>query len=213
MKHLKLFALTALAASAVAMAVAGSASATVLCTVTTTSCPGSFRVTTTVDNVIKADLVTGTTTEFKEPLGAFETCTGSTMEATVTKTGSVTETVGVSLPAKSLAFTGCVEGPVASLAAVELEIHWISGSLNGTVTAKGLEMTVTYRTMGSCVYALGTETDIGKLTGSATATSEARLQIDAHLTKKSGFFFCPSSMQWLAEYRVTQPKPLYVLAS
>jgi len=117
-----------------------------------------------------------------------------------------------SLPAKSLAFSGCVEGPVVSLGAVELEVHWISGSLNGTVTAKGLELTVTYRTMGSCVYTSGTEVDIGKLTGSATSTSEARLEVDAKFTKKSGFF-CPSSMEWLAEYRVTQPKPVYVLSS
>jgi len=214
MKHLKLLALASMAAFAlVAFGGAGAASATTLCTIQATPCPPSSKVTPTSDSVIAADLVVGTSTVFSTfPPGAFETCTGSTMKIVAAKPGSATETTVGSLAAKDLTFTGCVEGPVASLGAGELEIHWIAGGVDGTLTAKGLEITVMYEKVRHCVYALSAMTDIGKLTGSKSSTSHAMLEIEATLARKSGFL-CPSQIVWQAEYTVTEPKPLYVVSS
>jgi hypothetical protein len=217
MKYLKMLGLAAVAAMALmAFVGAGTASATVLCkTQLTTGCAASgwdYPAGTTIDATLKSPTSTATL----ETTGGttLDTCTGSTVHGKTETTGSSTTTVSGKLTSelnaegdpKGLTWSGCTV-PTTTLAAGSLEIHWISGTDNGTLTASGAEVTVNTGFFGACVYGTGTGKDLGTLLGGSPAT--LAISTNVTLTKnESGL--CPSETKWTATYEVTTPKPLFV---
>jgi hypothetical protein len=201
MKYLKLLGLAAVAAMALmAFFGASSASATVLCTTTSTPCGTSWHI-----DTIEASLKSGTTASLHSTGGALEaTCTGSTSKATKKSTGSSTTTPVGEVTAANLTWSGCNQ-TTDTLGGGELEVHTIAGTDNGTVTAKGFEVTVNLGGV-SCVFTAGNGIDLGTLTGGANAV----LDFNAVVTKKSGSFLCPSDSQWTGQYQVTNHSAVYV---
>jgi hypothetical protein len=215
MKCLKVLGFAAVAAVALTAFIgASSASATVLCKTTpaepnTNSCPSGWdypsetTFTLTVDQTIH--WIAG-------PID--DTCTSSTVKGKTSTTGGATSTVNGNI--ETLTFTGCT-CPVTVLKPGSLEIHWISGTHNGTLTGKGSEWTVNCSGI-SCSYGTSaTGTDLGKVTSSATSISSATLDIGdpatgkgATLPKLGGSFLCPSTEEWTGSYWITEPVPLYV---
>ena len=205
MKYLKMLGLAAVAAMAVmAFFGASSASATVLCTTTTTPCGTGWHI-----DKLEASLKAGTSAKLRSTGGALEaTCTkaDSTVEKTVTGSSTTTATGSVSIA--NLAWTECAQ-TTDTLEGGELEVHQISGTDNGTVTAKGFRVTVVIGGL-SCVYGAGTGIDLGKLTGG----EDAILDIEAVVLKQSGSaFLCPSNSVWEGEYTITNHKAVYVETS
>lgn len=209
MKHLKTLGLAAVAAMALmAVAGAGTASATVLCkTAETTGCGASwdYPAGTTID----ASLQPGTSAILEDTFGIHKhTCTESTIKSVTANTGSSTETIAGSVTAANLTFGGCTT-TTDVINGGELEVHWISGTDNGTLTAKGFTIT-TVLAGETCVWTAGTGTDLGTLTGGPMAVFD----INAVLTRHQGSGAnCPSSVRWTANYTVTSPEPLYVSTS
>jgi hypothetical protein len=208
MKHLRLVGLAAVAATVAVALAAGSASATVLCTSSFTPCPSFSKITTTFDNTIVADIRTGTSMELRETSGQiFATCSGGTLNLSVAKAGSATETVVLSATGGE-AWKGC---GVTPLAGGSFEIHNIAGTQRGTVTATGFEVTIGTG-LGDCTYTSGTSQDMGLLTPSGVPEM-AVLDVSMVLTWKAGGFCFGQDFRWLTEMMITQPKPLYVSAS
>lgn len=209
MKHLKLFGLTVVAGLALgAIGATGSASATVLCTSSLSPCPPESKVTTTFDSTVSADVKTGSSMELRETnWEIFATCSAGTLNFSVTKAGSATETAVLSVTGGE-AWKGC---GITPLATGSFEIHHIAGTQRGTVTATGFE--VTYGTgLGDCTYTTGTAQDMGLLTPTGPGEM-AVLDVEAVLTRKAGGVCVGQDFRWLAELMITQPKPLYVSAS
>jgi hypothetical protein len=200
MKSLKALGLTAVAAMALtAFFGAGSASATVLCTTTSTPCGSSWHV-----DTIEASLKSGTTTSLHSTGGSLEaTCTGSTLKATKESTGGATTTPVVSVTAANLTWSGCAQ-KTETVEGGGLEIHSISGSENGTVTASRFHITFVIAGL-NCTFNFGS-TDAGVLTGGSSATFE----INGLLSKVGGSFLCPQDSVWTAEYQITNHTSAYV---
>jgi hypothetical protein len=217
MKYLKMLGLAAVAAMALmAFLGAGSASATVLCTTAneTTGCTMDYAANTE----IHATLTTGTTAKlWSDPKGAnpIATCTESTVKGTTSTTGSATTTVSGPLDTTvqangqltGLSWGGCNQTTKTTTAG-ELEIHWIEGTANGTVTAKNSVVTVVLSGL-SCSYGAQAGLHLGTLTGG----TEPHLAISTTVNKVAGSFACPEHAIWEAEYTVTAPHALYVSQS
>jgi hypothetical protein len=200
MKYLKMLGLAAIAAMGLmAFLGAGSASATVLCTTTDTpdcSVGWDYPANTTIDASLNgtATLEAGST--------KLDTCTGGTVHGFTSNTGSTTTTVSGSID--ELTWTGCTN-TTDTLTNGSLEIHWISGTHDGTVTGKGSEVTV--NTLGvTCTYGTGSGTDLGTL----ESGTEPKLKISTTVPKIAGSFICPSNASWTAEYIITEPHALYI---
>jgi hypothetical protein len=134
------------------------------------------------------------------------TCTEGTISGNVVSAGGAAETVRGSFSAANVKWSGC-NNTVSTLAGGETELHYISG-LNGTVIAKGFEVTL-QTPFGSCVYSAGPGTHMGTLTGSTT--SNATMDISAVLARKTGL--CPSSAKMVATGTLTSQSPYHVTAS
>jgi hypothetical protein len=196
MKHMKIVGLVAVAAMAL-MAFASSASATELYSGATTLGSGT---------VIKASL-TGTATLTTTEGTVLDTCSGGEVNGKTTNGGGAAATVTGNITA--LTWTNCTE-PTVTTKLGGLEIHHITGTKDGTLTAgAGSEVTVQTTIFGSCVFTIPTGGDIGRLTGSTTTT--ATFDINAVATRVSGL--CPSTTRWVGTYTVTTPSPLHVTAS
>ncbi|MGN6275882.1 MAG: hypothetical protein ACTHNP_08130 [Solirubrobacterales bacterium] len=86
----------------------------------------------------------------------------------------------------------------------KIEVHNISGSDNGTVTADGESgVEFGFPLMSGCIFELKNGTDLGLL----TAGSPATLDINATLVKISdkGGASCPLSLTMTAEYTLKEP--------
>lgn len=199
MKCLKALGLVAVAAMALtAFLGAGSASASVYCTTTSTPCGASWHVDHAIFTAVASigNHSTG---------GALEaTCTGSSVTVNKTNTGSSTETATGSVAAAEMTWSGCNQ-TTDTLAGGELEVHQISGTDNGTVTGKGFEVTTNIAGV-SCVFTFGTGTDLGVITGG----HDAIWHLNAIVTKKSGSFLCPSDSVWEATFTLTNHTSLYI---
>ncbi|HEX5592860.1 MAG TPA: hypothetical protein VFX35_05885, partial [Solirubrobacterales bacterium] len=140
-----------------------------------------------------------------------DTCTGGGVHGTTANTGSATETVRGTVAKTGVTWFPCTK-TTDTLEGGELEIHWISGTKNGTVTGKGFLVTVEVAAElgGSCSYTLGTTmVDLGTLIGSTTG--DATLAINAVVKIGTGqSILCPTSAKWVANYTVTTPTPLHV---
>ncbi|MGN6274311.1 MAG: DUF6531 domain-containing protein, partial [Solirubrobacterales bacterium] len=132
-----------------------------------------------------------------------DTCAGSTLKAKTTNKGSATEAVKANV--EELTWKEC-SNTTDTLKLGSLQIDWISGTDNGTLTSSGTEWT-TNTIFGTCTY--GTGTDLGTVTGG----SPAKISINAVISKTAGGFACPSDAVWKAGYTVTNPKPLYVAST
>ena len=214
MKYVKMLSLAAVAAMALmAFLGASSASATVLCSEAgrTTNCSeenkekGIVSKDYAASTTISASLDSGTSAILKTTGGLVEnTCTTSTVEGPTANTGGATATVTGTVAQNKLTFSNC-SNTTDVTAGGELEIHWISGTDNGTLTAKNFEVTQVLSGI-TCTYGAGTGTDLGTVTGGNPAT----LDVNAVVNKTAGSFACPSTAVWVANYTVTGPTPLYV---
>lgn len=203
MRHLKMLGLVVIAAiGLMAFAGAGTASATAVCTSTTTpECTGADMY--GLGTSLHLSLVPGTSLKTTDTSGnVIATCNLSTILADQENTGSATETVKYSVT--KVTWEGCSQ-TTDTIALGTLEIHWISGTHNGTGTYKGSEWTDMLFGV-SCTYGTGTGTTIGTLTGGAAPT----LNVETALNKTAGGFLCPSTIIWEATYLVTEPHAFFV---
>jgi hypothetical protein len=202
MKYLKILGLAAVAAAALmAIAGAGTASATVLCDSATNPCAAKWAAGTQLEFHIQAGTEGIWAATSGEPTVR---CTEGILKAKPS-TGGALETVTMSIGGES-EFNwnkGCGSGiETKTLEGGKLEIHSISGSSNGTVTATGFSFTTTF--LGaSCVYTFAEPTDMGTLTGSATG--DAVLDINTVFTKKEGSFVCPLTVTWKENFTQVAP--------
>jgi len=196
MRPLRIFCLAALTA-AVVLLCASSASATVLCKTNTTPCGSQVSAGTKVEMSLSGVSVM--------KAGITDECSGSEWTWKVENAGGSASTVSGKV--ENLKFSGC-SCETKVLKAGEVETHWVSGTMNGTLTSKSAEVTSNCAGV-DCVYGTGSGTDAGTLTGG----EPAKLDVSATLPKLSGSFFCPGTASWTATYEVKTPKPLYVAES
>lgn len=195
MRYLKMFGLAAIAATALmAIAGAGSASATVLCSTTADPCPPGqdWPVGITLDWSIPAG---GSVLQTDTAGNVLNTCKESTAKWTMTKTGSSVETVtGVD---EETTFGQCTF-PTKTIKLANTEIHKIANTSNGLVTADGVtEITINTAIFGSCVYAVPN----GGVLGEITEGKPPLFHVKAVTQKISGL--CPSTDIWTATYVLT----------
>ena len=181
----------------------GSASATVLCKTQITSGCGSW------------DYAAGTTfhatleeTATLETLGGttLHTCIDGTISGKFSNTGGSSETIrGVIETLSWGSPTNPCTKTIDTINNGELEIHWISGTDNGTLTIINTKVT-TNTIFGSCIYGSSGAIDYGTITGGNPAT----IDINVILPKTEGSALCPAEARWTAKYTVTEPTPLYI---
>jgi len=210
MKYLKMLGLAAVAAAALmAIAGAGTASATVLCHSTATPCSQKWGVGTEPRFTVRpggAGIWTTTSGT------VFARCPEGEIKGVITNAGSANETVKTSVGASGLTWPG-VEGCIKTIT-VEggtLEIHAITGTDNGTVTVSGFKLTIYNEGLGgTCTYGFGIGEHLGVLTGNGSGN--AVLDINTVFLKKEGSFLCPESLKWTEEFQQVSPSgtPLYV---
>jgi hypothetical protein len=158
MSYLKTIVLTAIAAMALAVFTAGTASATTL----------------EVNGVAQSGSVTGSWS--LEPgsyvlwqltNGSFgNTCTAAAGSGkTSTFTAESSKPIGG--PLSSLSFSSCTNEKVVVDKPGSLSIEWISGTTNGTVRSAGTEVTLP-SPIGALNCRTGEGVDVGTLTGKAT---------------------------------------------
>jgi opacity protein-like surface antigen len=208
MKYVKMLALAAVAATALmALAGAGTASATVLCHSAATPCPQKWPLGTETEFIVKP----GTTAKWFSGANTLMTCTGGQLKAKITNAGSSTETVKTSVAASGFSWSSC-NVTQETLEGGELETHSIAETTNGTMTMKGFAFKMNTTQYGTCIYTAGpTSVELGTLT--ASKTGEATIDIIAKLTKKEGSsFLCPTTIEWWEEWTQTKPSgtALYV---
>ncbi|HEX5525707.1 MAG TPA: hypothetical protein VFX44_00750 [Solirubrobacterales bacterium] len=177
---------------------AGTASATVICKTKTSPCTSPYAKGT----VFNAVLTPGTTAVFKAGFTTIE-CTEGSGSVEMTTSGSATETVKGNT--KTLSFGGC-NAEFKVLKTGTGEVHWTSKA-NGNFTAEGME--VTGSSLGvDCVYGGAISSGI-TLNGGEKPT----IGINAKVPLISGSFLCSNPGTMTASLTVTEPTPLYVLAS
>lgn len=171
----------------------------ILCKSTTTPCGDAYGKETTIDTD-----VTGSAA-FESGGSPIATCTGGTLKAKTENAGS--NLAAVTAPVESLTWSGCSQ-TTTTIAKGSLEISRIAGTENGTVLGKNTQ--VTLGILGtSCTYGFGEESDLGTLTGKEIPV----IDISTEIPKTAGGFTCPASVKWVAEYKITEPAPLYVEAT
>lgn len=192
MKQLKIFGFAAIATMALtAFLGAGSASAT---TLEETGVTRNSKVTITLS------LEPGTSSVTRLTSGAFlNTCKKSHVHWTT----SVFTGTDVSGPVEALAFEECTTEKVTVDKAGTLDLTWIPGTTNGTLTSTGTELTIP-SPIGNITCKTGAGVDIGTLTG--VAAGQATIDIKAVLNCG---IFAPSAI-WEASYLVTIPHGLGV---
>ena len=197
MNHVKLPALIAVAAMALmALLGAGTASATVLCKTATSGspCGEAWKF----SGTIKGSMAPETSGLSKETGGeVFNTCKSGTVEGSASAGGATSTVTGntTSLTVGSCTF------PTKNISSCEGEIHYISGTNNGTVTAKGCEVTTNTVFFGSCVYGLSSTTDIGIV---EEGGSKEAAKVSKVVNKISGAI-CPSTL--VVETSVVRTSP------
>jgi len=211
MKYVKMLGLAAVAAVALmAFVGASSASATVLCTTpgtgtpTGTTCPaGQAKLAgTTIHAVLDPGVVAKLTTTFKNI-----ECNKSTVSGTTANEGSASETVHGAVEVLTFEECNC---EVVVIEKGELEIHWIEGTHNGTLTSKNAKVTASCSTVFGnvhCIYSTGTGTDLGTLTGGEPSTMDIA---ENNIPRLATNGLCAEKANWDAKYEVTEPIDLYV---
>ena len=195
MKYLKILAVAAVAAAAM-MAVAGSASATVL-----TETIGGVDTQVPVNAELTGHLEAGTEATLKSSFIGEVKCSVSTIAGKVTNAGGATETVQGEIT--ELTFTSC-NGTVTVLKKGTLEVHTEGASANGngTLTSNGAEVTVELAGL-HCIFTTS-NTDVGQVKGTHSGSVEAKAESTPipRTGGRSGAF-CGSSATWRAAYTIT----------
>lgn len=195
---------TCIAAAAglvLALSLAGSASATVLCTTTSTPCANRWGVNTEIDS----SLLPGKSSEIKDTFGfQLEKCLTSTLKLTTTTVGNAVTTVLAGFAKGSLTWELCNEG-TTMLAGGSVEIHHIAGTDNGTITVKGMRITINSAALGDCIYGFGANfADVGTFTGGSIPLGiPPVIDISATMVNEGGA--CPADVRWTASFEVTSP--------
>jgi hypothetical protein len=204
MKHLKLLGLvTVTAAALMAFVGAGTASATVICKTEPTAgvCPEGWDY--PAGSKGKASLAAGTSVLLRTTAGSIEaTCAESTVEGTSENTGSATTTVHSILTA--ITFSNCSR-TVDTIRPGTGELHWISGTNNGTLTTTGVEVTIVLAGV-TCTFGLEGTKDVGTTVGG----NPGSLTVNVSVVKKAGSFLCPSTAVFEAKYVATEPTNAWV---
>ncbi len=204
MKHLRIFALVAVAATVLSsFAASGIASATNLYKYTTPSSNDKLLIGTE----LAGTLLSGSSSLLKDTLGgANETCTSSEFKMNIEKD---TTSVPPSQPqgkATIFVFGGCSHTKT-TLSGGVLEFKNIAGTTNATVVSKEARFTVKSTIFGiSCIWNTGAGTTIGTLTGAKSPTAKAKIDINGVITLENG---CGDST-WTGSYEVTSPLGLTV---
>jgi hypothetical protein len=205
MKYLKMLGLAAVAAVVLmALAGAGSASATVLCHKAETPCSQKWSLGTETEFIIKPE----TKAKWFSGINTLMECSSGDLKGKITNAGNSSETVKMGI--NTFQWSSCTVGN-STLENGELEVHSITGSTNGTMTLKGFTNRIESTQYGTCVYTSGaTGMDLGTLV--ASKTGQAIIDIEVVLTKKEGSVLCPSTIEWWEEWTQTAPKetPLFV---
>lgn len=209
MRYLKMLGLAAVAAAALmAIAGAGTASATVLCHSTSTPCVEKWKVGTEPRFTVKPG-----------GAGIWETTSGTVLaecpegelRGVISNAGSATETVKTTVEASGLTWQnvgGCFS--TKTLEGGSIETHAITGTDNGTVTVSGFKITINNAFFGDCSYGFATGEHFGTLT--ASGTGSAILDINTTFLKKEGGITCPEELRWTEEFIQEKPSgtALYV---
>jgi hypothetical protein len=194
MRILKPFALAAITAAALALVLAGPASATLL-----TGSGGTLGSGTE----LKAENE-GTVT-LHPPIGDIE-CKKSSVAGKTTNGGGEGETIKGTI--ESLSFSEC-NATVTVLVKGELSVEG-TGSEYGTLRSTNTEVTVELSGF-HCIFKTSS-TDIGTVTGSTITGGNATFDIEATIPRTGGRSgaFCGSTAQWTGSYKISSPNPLYV---
>jgi hypothetical protein len=192
MKYLKMLALTAIAAMAAMAFTAGSASATTLEV-------GGIAKNSSV--TFEMTLKAGSSTVYRQTDGSFvDTCTTSSFKGKTE--GSFTATaVGGKV---SATFGNCTHATTVDSGGSLSIAH--AGTTNGTVRSTGMSVTLQSTTFGATLNCTTNNTHFGTMVG--TASGHASLKVNAVINCG---FFVPSA-KWEAEYTVTSPTGLGVVA-
>jgi hypothetical protein len=199
MKHLKtIIIVTAAVTVGLAIAGAGSASATVMCTVNKDPCPKK-DVVTILFEITKQK---GTSAIFESTSGTvLDTCTeGKAATSEVSQgegkpvTGSLTE----------LTWGGCTN-TTDTIKTGSVEFTEISGTNRGTFTLKSTEVTAAILGV-SCTYGAGSGTDIGDIVASGETTTTS---VNAVFGKTAGSFLCPADIRMKDTWVYTSHKTVY----
>jgi hypothetical protein len=199
MRYLKILGLAAIAATALmAFANAGTASATVLCSTTTSPCPAGQK--SPAGTRFEFSLASGVSLTWTNGSEVLETCNGSTIRTEITNGGSGTTTV--TSENQALTFSGCTF-PSGTTKLGGLEIHTIAGTSNGTVTATG-EIGWTFNSIffGTCFYGWKNGGEVGEITEGKPAV----LHLNSQIVKLSGSSIaCPENGELRGTYTLTEP--------
>jgi hypothetical protein len=122
----------------------------------------------------------------------------------------IEEDAGTPKGAISAMTLGTCSDTTVIIARGSLEISHIVGTTNGTLTSKGLEVTIQSTSFGiSCVAKTGAGgTSIGTVTGAKAANAKATIDINAVIS----FGICGSSV-WTGSYTMEEPVGLTIEAT
>lgn len=121
----------------------------------------------------------------------------------------IEEDAGTPKGAVSALVFGTCSDVTAVLANGSLEISHIVGTTNGTLTSKGMEITMKSTALGiSCVAKTGVGTTIGTVTGAKAANGKATIDLNGVI----GWGVCGSSV-WTGSYTVEEPEGLTIEAN
>jgi hypothetical protein len=209
MKHLKVLGLVIAAAAVLAaLTSAGAASATVLCKTSLTEGCGVSGWDYPGGTSFDASLSSETTMVLRSTGGSLEdTCSGGTIRGDTENTGSVSETVRVTIT--ETAYEGCSKPTKVLEPHCTGEFHWISGTDNATLTTTTCRWTVESLSGVSCVYSGGTGTNMGTATGGNPGV----IDVNAVVNKAEGGFLCPADSVLELRYTITAPVPTYFARS
>jgi hypothetical protein len=185
MKYLKMLGLAAIAGAALAAFVGtGTASATVLCSTTTSPCPEAQKY--PKGTRIGFSLKSGTSLVWVNGETTLETCKEAVLRSDITNAGSGASTV--TAENQTLSFNQCTfANGFTKLGG--LEIHSITGTSNGTVTASSeVGWTFNNPLYGTCIYGWTT----GGVVGTITEGKPATLDLNTEIVKLPGSsILCP----------------------
>jgi hypothetical protein len=202
MKFLKIIGLAATVAAAVMAVGAATSSATVFCknNASTETCSEPYKKGT-------VGVASNEGSFLLENLGGsiLDTCTSVKVEKEQTEETSSTTTVVGTVAASDIKLSGCTV-TTDVLEGGKGEVHWISGTDNGTGTATGGAVTTLISGV-SCTYGLGSEMkDWGVLTGGKPAT----MSVNNIAVKVAGGFLCPTEARATGKLVLTSPEAGYV---
>jgi hypothetical protein len=190
-----------------ALAGAGTASASVLCHSTSTPCTEKWAKNTEVEFT----LTPGSSGSWQTVEGTtINTCTQGEIKGSISNPGSENEAVRISIPKTGWVWqeSKCTTRS-ETLEGGEIEILAIAGTDNGEVRLTGFNFT-TIAFGVSCTYNFPKSTTYGTIT--ASGSGDATIDVNTTLTKSGGGFTCPGSLKWIESFTETRPQetPLYV---